>query len=672
MAGTLNWGIIGTGNIAHAFAGGLAHCKTGKLVAVGSRTQESAEKFGKEFNIPQAGRHGSYEALLADANVQAVYICTPHPLHPRWAIRAAAAGKHVLCEKPMGLNHAQAMAVIDAAREHGVFLMEAFMYRCHPQTAKLIELIQNKTIGDVRVIQATFSFHWPRPYDVNHRLTANELGGGGILDVGCYPVSMSRLIAGVALGQNAPAEPVAFKAVGKVHPQTQTDEYTVAVAEFPGGIVAQLSTGVQCNQENVVRIFGTEGSILMPSPWIPSKEGGQTEIIVNPGGKDERRIAIETPDWLYGLEADTVAKFVDQRQASFPAMSWNDTLGNMKVLDEWRQQIGQEYAAETPAVSAPVRGEMPRYAARMDKMIYGTIAGIDKAVSRIAVGGDIGCMIPREAMAIWDDAFERGINMIDTAHIYGGGKSDSMVGHWVRTRGIRKDIVVLAKGAHTPNCTPAGFVKQFHESLESLRMDYVDLYMLHRDNLDVPVGEFIDVLNEYVRAGRIRAFGGSNWSIPRIEAANTYAAKHGKQGFAAVSNNLSLAHMVDPVWAGCVHCSDQTSRAWHAKSQVAVVSWSSQARGFFTDRSGVDKKDDAELVRCWYSEDNFQRKARAMELAKKKGCEPINIAAAFVLSQPFPTFALIGPRQISETRSSLSSLAVTLTAEEVRWVAGDR
>ncbi|MBV9229101.1 MAG: Gfo/Idh/MocA family oxidoreductase, partial [Chloroflexi bacterium] len=198
MSRTLTWGIIGTGRIAGIFANGIAESKTGTLLAVGSRTQASADKFGETWNVER--RYGSYAALLADSDVQAVYIATPHPLHAEWAIKAAEAGKHVLCEKPIALNHAEAMAIIEAALRHDVFLMEAFMYRCHPQTAKLIELVRSGVIGKVRVIQASFSFH--TTFRPESRLLNNALGGGGILDVGGYCASMARLIAGAAVGKD--------------------------------------------------------------------------------------------------------------------------------------------------------------------------------------------------------------------------------------------------------------------------------------------------------------------------------------------------------------------------------------------------------------------------------------------------------------------------------------
>jgi predicted dehydrogenase/aryl-alcohol dehydrogenase-like predicted oxidoreductase len=662
MALTLAWGIIGTGNIAKAFARGVAHSKTGKLIAVGSRSQEKADAFGTEFSISR--RYGSYQALLADPQVQAVYIGVPHPAHAEWAIKAARAGKHILCEKPIGMNHAEAMAIFEAAHRHDVFAMEAFMYRCHPQIAKLVELLRQKAIGDVRVIQATFSFH--AGFNPESRLFKNALGGGGILDVGCYCMSLARLIAGVATGKEI-AEPVDVKGVGHLG-ATGIDEYTVAAVNFPGDIVATLATGVGVNQENVVRIFGSEGNILMPSPWIPAREGGSVKIIVKKNkDKEPQEIAVESSDWLYGLEADTVAANIQNRQAKFPAMSWEDTLGNMRGLDLWRQSIGLVYDTEKPAGQVHTVHGGPLAVGPDATMKYGSIAGVQLPVSRLVMGCDNQMFLPHGCI-MWDDYFERGGNTFDNAFVYGGGQTERNLGQWVKNRGIRKQVVILDKGAHTPNCFPDKLTEQLFVSLDRLQMDYVDIYMMHRDNLDVPVGEFVEIMNEHRRAGRMRSFGVSNWTLERIQAFNEYARTKGLTGLAAVSNNLSLARMVEAPWTGCLSSSDPQSRAFFAKTQLPLMPWSSQARGFFTDRARPEDTSDKELVRCWYADDNFRRQARAKELAAKYGVTPVTIAAAYVLCQPFPTFALIGPRQLSETRTSFGALDLQLTAQEVRWL----
>jgi aryl-alcohol dehydrogenase-like predicted oxidoreductase len=192
---------------------------------------------------------------------------------------------------------------------------------------------------------------------------------------------------------------------------------------------------------------------------------------------------------------------------------------------------------------------------------------------------------------------------------------------------------------------------------------------MHRDNLDVPVGEFVDVLNEHKRARRIKVFGGSNWTMARVDEANAWATKRGLTAFSAVSNQFSLARTIEPVWRGCLTASDPESRAWFTKTQTPLFAWSSQARGFFLEGfAHPDKRDDAELVRVWYAPDNFERLKRAEELARKKNVRPINIALAYVLNQPFPTFALIGPRKLEETRTSLPALNVELTEQERKWL----
>jgi predicted dehydrogenase/aryl-alcohol dehydrogenase-like predicted oxidoreductase len=668
MNDKLAWGILGTGSIAKTFARGLQHSKTGVLTAVGSRAQSSADRFGDEFNIPH--RRSSYEALISDPQVSAVYIALPHPLHAEWAIRAADAKKHLLVEKPMAINAADASAIVEAAIANDVFLMEAYMYRCHPQTARLLELIRSGEIGQVRTIQATFSFHYPRQFDDQHRLLSNRLGGGGILDVGGYPVSLVRLIAGAA-SEKPFADPIEVKGFGHLG-QAGTDEWAAATLKFADGIIAQVAAGVQVNQENAARIYGTDGWILVPSPWVPAREGGTTRIIVHkPGEKEPREVLVETSDWLYAIEADTVAGNLSKRQAQSPPMSWEDSLGNMRALDAWRAQIGLVYESEKPSGyrSTTVAGTALAFG-RINgpAMKYGAIPGVNKQISRLVLGCDNQTSFASGAI-LWDDFFERGGNAFDTAYIYGGGAHERVFGQWVNHRNIREQIVIIMKGAHTPMCTPEGLTSQLMTSLERQRTGYADIYMLHRDNPDVPVGEFVDVLNEHLAAGRIRAFGGSNWSIQRVQQANDYAKAHNKTGFTSISNNFSLARMVDPVWKGCISASDAGSRQWLAQTQIALFPWSSQARGFFLPgRAAPDKQSDAELVRCWYAQDNFQRLARANKLAARRNVLPINIALAYVLNQPFPTFPLIGPRQLNETRTSLPALEIELPPQELRWL----
>jgi predicted dehydrogenase len=344
MSDRIRWGILGTGNIATVFARALTASSTGRLVAVASRNRASADAFATQFGISRA--YDSYDALLTDPDVDAVYISTPHPLHRRWAVAAADAKKHVLCEKPLGMNAAEARAMIDAARRNDVFLMEAFMYRCHPQIAQLIELIRGGAIGEVRAVSAAFSFMAPNP-DPNGRLLNKALGGGGILDVGCYPVSFSRLVAGVAMGLNAPAEPVELKGVARLGP-TGVDEWAAAVMRFPNDVIAQVSAGLLLEQENAARVYGTKGNLFLPTPWVPREE---VRLTLTRAGRAPEDILIRSRHNAYTLEADVVGARLAARQAPFPAMSWDDTLGNVRALDAWRREVGLRYEGEQEHLS---------------------------------------------------------------------------------------------------------------------------------------------------------------------------------------------------------------------------------------------------------------------------------------------------------------------------------
>ncbi|MGI5868450.1 MAG: aldo/keto reductase [Kiritimatiellia bacterium] len=662
----IRWGILGAGAIAKAFADGVIRSKTGKLVAVGSRTQAKADEFAAAWGVPRA--HGSYGSLLADPEVDAVYVATPHPMHPEWAIKAAEAGKHLLVEKPLAINSYLAQTMIEAAHENGVFLMEAYMYRCHPQTAKLVELIRNGVIGDVSVIQASFAFH--SGFSTQSRLWNNALAGGGILDVGGYTTSIVRLIAGAAIGKPF-AEPVSVTGSGKLHPETGVDCWAVGTMKFASGIVATITTGVGVATDNSVQIFGSKGSIYVPAPYVASRSGEMNgRIVVRVRGREEQVVDIPSEVTSYAYEADFCGRAIlaGRQQAEAPAMSWDDTLGNLRAQDAWRAAIGLTYESEKPeALGAltPVGRRLARSASAPAP--EAKIAHLDKPVSRLVLGVDNQNIMPH-AEAVFDDFFRRGGNVFDTAHIYGPDRS-KLLGRWIRARGVRDDVVIIAKGAHTPNCNPESLVSQLDEQLGWFGLESADIYMMHRDNLDIPVGKFIETLNDLVRAGKIKAFGGSNWTIDRVRKANAYAKRKGLQGFSVLSNNLSLAEMINPVWPGCLHVHDAASRAFLKRSNVALLPWSSQARGFFVpSRAHPDLREDASLVHCWYSEDNFKRQARAIELAKKKGVEPINIALAWVLNQPFPTFPLIGPRQISETRSCFEALKVELSARECKYL----
>ena len=347
----IRWGILATGSIAASFAEGVINSSFGKLVAVGSRSQDSADKFADKFGgIPN--RHASYQQLLEDDQVDAIYIATPHPMHKEWAIKAANVGKHILCEKPIGLNEADAKEIVQSAEDNGVFLMEGYMYRCSAQTKKIIQIIESGAIGQVRSIEASFSFDIGDNLEGRH--LNKSLAGGGILDVGGYPMTLAGLIAGIGSGSSF-LEPLEIKAVGHIG-QTGVDEYTSAVAKFDRGITARLSCGVALDEPINASITGTKGRLFIPQPWKPSPQGGTTELHYYPSGAGTPSnklesgslevIKVTTEEYLYGAEADAVAVGIREKCAPYPAMSLEDTLALMRSLDTWRREIGLSYDGE--------------------------------------------------------------------------------------------------------------------------------------------------------------------------------------------------------------------------------------------------------------------------------------------------------------------------------------
>ncbi|WP_411906482.1 aldo/keto reductase [Rhizobium mayense] len=661
----IRWGIIGPGRIAQTFADGIAHSRSGKLVAIASR---NPDKPGLGDGFPGARIVNGYEALLADKEVDAVYIATPHTGHAEWAIKAIRAGKHVLVEKPIALSAFDAEAIYYEAKKASVFAGEAFMYRVHPQTAKLIELVKSGVIGELRIIRTSFGFNMGK-VNPEHRLFANETAGGGILDVGGYPVSMARLIAGAVDGKPF-LDPEKVSGVGHLG-QTGVDEWASAVLKFPNDIIAEVSCSIMANQDNTLRIIGSEGRIEVKDFWFASgHKGGVGKIDVIKGGETQT-IEVKEDRWLYSFEVDAAGDAIraGNKEFAYPGISWADSIGNLKVLDQWRASIGLEYSVEKAAKRTKnIAGGTVTKGNSIPKR---SIPGISKPASLVTLGFEFFPNFAAASLTL-DAFYEAGGNAFDTAYVYGGGKTESIFGDWHTSRSVpREEIVLIGKGAHSPLCYPDMIAKQLDQSLNRLKTDYVDIYFMHRDNTDVPVGEFVDAMDTEVKAGRIRGiFGGSNWTRARFDEAIAYAEKNGKTAPAALSNNFSLAEMLDPIWAGCIAASDDKWKTWLNAKQIPNFAWSSQGRGFFTDRAGRDKRDDEELVRVWYSDRNFGRRDRAIELAQKLGRNPIHIALAYVVAQPFPVIPLIGPRTIAELEDSLSALDIKLTPEQVKWLEG--
>jgi predicted dehydrogenase len=341
MDGRIRWGILGTGNIARQFAVGVAASRRGVLAAVGSRRRATAEGFATNFCVERVA--DTYDDLVGSSDVDAVYVSLPNHLHREWTVKALRAGKHVLCEKPFAVDAAESAEMFDAARRAGRLVMEAFMYRSHPQTLAVVAAVRAGEIGQLRLIRTSFCYRTTRVAE-NIRFKP-EMAGGGLMDVGCYCISFSRLFAGLSGG--AGGEPDEVHVAGHVH-ESGVDDLASGVMRFPGGVVASFTCGMTVQAENTAYLCGTEGYIEVPVPWKPPKDGGEFTIArqtppkmdggLPPGVKPrETRKVVSGGVDLYAYEADDFAAAV--LDGTPLPVSEADTMGNMRVLDEMRARV---------------------------------------------------------------------------------------------------------------------------------------------------------------------------------------------------------------------------------------------------------------------------------------------------------------------------------------------
>ncbi len=311
----IRWGVISTANIGRwAVLPAIQASQNGLLVAVASRDLEKARAFASDSQIPQA--YGSYEALLEAEDIDAVYIPLPNSLHREWTIKAALAGKHVLCEKPLALNAQECQEMDAAAQEHGVKLMEAFMYRFHPRTEKVLEMVRSGVVGELRLIHSAFTFRVTRPENI--RLNP-ALGGGALMDVGSYCVNISRTAAG--------CEPVEVQAVARWG-ASGVDEQLLGTLRFPTGALAQFDCALSLERREDYLLAGTEAFLSVPAAFLPGKEAAKIREV---RGRSE--VKEHTLDGIdeYQLMVEHFSDCVlNDQPLRYPA---GEAAANMRVID---------------------------------------------------------------------------------------------------------------------------------------------------------------------------------------------------------------------------------------------------------------------------------------------------------------------------------------------------
>jgi predicted dehydrogenase len=310
MAGAVKWGIVSTADINRKVIPGAHASEKVDLVAVASRDQARADAYAREWGIPRA--YGSYEALLADSEIEAVYISLPNTMHVEWSIKVVEAGKHVLCEKPFTRHAEEVDVAFNAADRAGRMLSEAFMYRHNPQTKKLVELVEQGAVGELRLVRSAFSYGL---YDEDNIRLRTDVEGGSLMDVGCYNVSGSRLLGG---------EPERVWGEAWYGP-SGTDWVFTGTMRFPGDVIATFDCGTAMAERDELEAIGSEGSLFLDDPWHCNKP-----VIELRRGGDVERIEVEHQD-SYRLELENLSDAI--RGEAELLLGREDALGQARVLE---------------------------------------------------------------------------------------------------------------------------------------------------------------------------------------------------------------------------------------------------------------------------------------------------------------------------------------------------
>jgi xylose dehydrogenase (NAD/NADP) len=314
------WGLLSTAHINRLVLAGARESDRVDVIGVASRVLGRAEEYAREHGIERA--YGSYEGLLADPEIEAVYISLPNSLHVEWSIKALEAGKHVLCEKPLSRRAEEVERAFDVAEGAGRFLTEAFMYRHNPQTAKLKELVDEGAVGRLQLVRAAFSF--PLRDSANVRLSA-DLDGGALMDVGCYCVSGSRLLAG------EPEQVYGEQVTG----ETGVDVLFAGTMRFPGGTVAQFDCGLYLPMRDELEAIGDQGSVVLDDPWHCK----EPVIVLRRDGAEER-IAV-TPADSYRLELENLSDAI--RGESEPLLGREDAVGQARAIESLYRSAAEQH-----------------------------------------------------------------------------------------------------------------------------------------------------------------------------------------------------------------------------------------------------------------------------------------------------------------------------------------
>ena len=486
------------------------------------------------------------------------------------------------------------------------------------------------------------------------------------MDVGCYPLSMSKLLAGRLL-KKPYADPKSIEACGNLD-ETGVDSNSKARILFSENIEANISCAINEKYENNLEIISGDYKLSVSQPWHCGQfQDGYSSIKVHSKNKLVDEISYKDEVGLFTREIDHASECILNNKLESDLISHADSQSIMLWLDKWRKELGIKCPHESKENSQLIKSNF--FSIQNKKLEGIKIDGFDKDFSKLALGCD-NQTSDIHAFAMFDYFYGAGGRVFDTAYIYNNGMGDKYLGNWINSRGVQEEVLVLGKGAHTPDCRPECIKPQIIESLERLNLDKIDIYCLHRDNNDIPVSEFIDALDEIKNAGLIHKIGASNWKLERFKQARDFALQENKEPFTILSNNFSLAEMIDPVWPGCVAI-DNNFLDYVNQNNIMLFPWSSTARGFFIKKKEIATSDHFsnpsmdEEKRVWHSESNLKKREICFNIAVERNVKPIEIALAYVIQSSKIIFPLIGPRTINELNSSIFATSLNLTDAEI-------
>ena len=304
-------------------------------------------------------------------------------------------------------------------------------------------------------------------------------------------------------------------------------------------------------------------------------------------------------------------------------------------------------------------------------MLFGEITGLEKKISKIILGNDKQKKYT-PASKLWDFYYENGGNTFDNSIYYRSGENEKLLGKWIKSRGLEKNIVLISKVGEESS-KPSEIFNLLQTSLERLQSNITDILILHHHSKHVPINEYVDVLNEIKSSGKIKLFGISNISKERFDESLKWSKTNNKTPFSIINNQFSLAKMEKPLWQDCLSINNKDYVKYLESKNINHFAWSSQARGFFIKENFIKKllrrKFHRHLKNCFYSIDNIEKRKRAEELSKKYSCSPNDIALSWVINQKFPSYAIIGSKNKSELRYSMNSTNIILSEEEKKWLS---